>query len=155
MLITRKSSSQVGLRVDLDGKADHFCAAVSVRLRFGKADRISWGRSEFALFDVLNRRLHTMFKFIKQLISPEDRRTTRVKPRKPTRRKQEGWDPTESIPAPEVHEGNDNTDWDLWQCSVDSQMQPLSPGARAQANTRPSQLDALDPFARVSKNSDL
>ncbi len=96
-----------------------------------------------------------MFKFIKQLVSPEARQTTQATTRKPERRKQEAWDPTESIPASEVLEGNDDTDWDLWQCSVDSQMQPLTPSVRIEANATPSQFDDLDPFARVSKNSDL
>ena len=96
-----------------------------------------------------------MFKFIKQLVFPTARPTTQRTTRKPERRKHEAWDPTESIPASEVLEGNDHTDWDLWQCSVDSQMQPLTSSVRIKADATPSQLDDLDPFARVSKNSDL
>jgi hypothetical protein len=96
-----------------------------------------------------------MFKFIKHLVSPAAGPTTQPTKRKEEKRKHKAWDPTESIPVPEVVEGNDNTDWDLWQCSVDSQMQPLTASVRVKANSTPSQFDDLDPFARVSKNSDL
>ena len=104
---------------------------------------------------LIDARLHKMFKFIKQLVSPAARPTTQATTRKPERRKQDAWDPTGSIPTSEVVEGNDNTDWDLWQCSVDSQIQPLTPAVKVKANATPSQLNDLDPFARVSKNSDL
>ena len=68
-----------------------------------------------------------------------------------------------SIPAPEVVEGNDHTDWDLWEDSVnalDSQMQSLTHSARIYGNKPPnsqfdaSQFDDLDVFSRVGKNRD-
>jgi hypothetical protein len=94
-----------------------------------------------------------MFKFLKQLVFSAGGPKTQPTTRKPERAKHKEWDPTESIPASEVLEGNDHTDWDLWQCSVDSQMQPLTSSVRI--NATPSQLADLDPFARVTKNSDL
>jgi hypothetical protein len=54
-----------------------------------------------------------------------------------------------------VLEGNDDSDWDLWQCSVDSQLQPLTASVWTRADATPSQFEDFDPFARVSKNSDL
>jgi hypothetical protein len=65
-----------------------------------------------------------------------------------------------ALPVPEVVEGNDHTDWDLWEDSVtalNSQMQSLSPSekkiyARKDAS---SQFDDLDVFSRVGKNRDL
>ncbi len=64
-----------------------------------------------------------------------------------------------SLPVPEVVEGNDHTDWDLWEDSVialDSQMQSLGPSAKSYARKEaPSQLDDLDVFSRVGKNRDL
>jgi hypothetical protein len=96
-----------------------------------------------------------MFRFIKRLISPEPEQRAQPTRRKPEARRKEAWEQPHMVPAPEVVEGNDETDWDLWQCSVDSQMQSLSPSAKIKVNTTPSQLDELDPFARVSKNSDL
>ena len=60
-------------------------------------------------------------------------------------------------PLPEVvAEGNDVTDWSLWEDSVlalDSQMQGLLPSARIYVrDTRPSQLHDVDAFASVGKN---
>ena len=64
-----------------------------------------------------------------------------------------------ALPVPEVVEGNDHTDWDLWEDSVialDSRMQSLSPSAKIYArNEAPSQFDDLDVFSRVGKNRDV
>ena len=65
-----------------------------------------------------------------------------------------------ALPVPEVVEGNDHTDWDLWEDSVialDSQMQSLSPSAKKiyARKDAPSQFDDLDVFSRVGKNRDL
>lgn len=59
-------------------------------------------------------------------------------------------------PLPEVvAEGNDATDWSLWEDSVhalDSQMQGVLPSARIYVrDTRPSQLHDVDAFASVRK----
>jgi hypothetical protein len=59
-----------------------------------------------------------------------------------------------SMPLPEVvGEGNTQADWSQWEDSMmalDSQMQDLMPSARVYArDTRPSQLDDIDPFSSV------
>lgn len=59
-----------------------------------------------------------------------------------------------SMPLPEVvGEGNTQADWSQWEDSVmalDSQLQDLMPSARVYArDTRPSQLDDIDPFSTV------
>jgi hypothetical protein len=94
-----------------------------------------------------------MLKMFKRLvgIEPESVRPAKrpVGPKRRTR------DPTGPLPLPEVIEGNEHTDWDLWQDSVDSQMQSLKASPNTYVDTIPSELDGLDPFARVSKNSDL
>lgn len=95
-----------------------------------------------------------MFDFFKRLVAVPAKQTTQPR-HKPKRRKQEALDPTEPIPVPEVVEGNDHTDWDLWQDSVDSQLQSLSPSSRTFADTTPSQLDDLDPYSKVRRIRDL
>jgi hypothetical protein len=56
-------------------------------------------------------------------------------------------------PLPEVVEGNDETDWDLWQDSVDSQMQSLnSRSAPLRSDSAKTGYDEQDPFSGVSKN---
>jgi hypothetical protein len=55
---------------------------------------------------------------------------------------------TEPMPLPDVVEGNEPTDWDLWNDSVrvmDSRMQSLEQAAQHGA----------DPFANVGKNRDV
>ena len=59
---------------------------------------------------------------------------------------------------PEVQEGNEHTDWALWEDSVnvlDSQMQGLTPSAKIYERDKqtPSEYQELDPFARVNKKS--
>ena len=61
-------------------------------------------------------------------------------------------------PLPEVVEGNEHTDWALWEDSVnvlDSQMQGLTPSARIYERDKqtPSEYQDLDPFARVNRKS--
>ena len=80
--------------------------------------------------------------------------------RTPTRRRAvSGPLPGYPLPAPEVVEGNEHTDWDLWEDSVnalDSQMQGLTPSAKIyNSQARPSQFDDLDVFSRVTKNRDV
>ena len=65
---------------------------------------------------------------------------------------------TDEPPLPEVVEGNEHTDWALWEDSVivlDSQMQGLTPSARIYEREKqtPSEFQDLDPFARVNKKS--
>lgn len=61
-------------------------------------------------------------------------------------------------PLPEVVEGNEHTDWALWEDSVnvlDSQMQGLTPSAKIYERDKqtPSEYQDLDPFARVNRKS--
>src|SRR5512133_1945723 len=63
------------------------------------------------------------------------------------------------LPLPEVVEGNDDSDWSLWQDSVefhDSQMQetwPVTEPGPLQGATPSIEPEAIDPFASVHKNS--
>ncbi len=62
------------------------------------------------------------------------------------------------LALPEVQEGNEQTDWALWEDSVsvlDSQMQGLAPSSRIyeRVKERPSEYQELDPFSSISKNS--
>lgn len=62
----------------------------------------------------------------------------------------------EKPPLPEVVEGNEHTDWALWEDSVmvmDSQMQGLSPSAKIYEREKqtPSEFQDIDPFSRVGK----
>jgi len=59
---------------------------------------------------------------------------------------------------PEVVEGNEHTDWALWEDSVmvlDSQMQGLTPSARIYERDKqtPSEYQDIDPFAGVNRKS--
>jgi hypothetical protein len=65
-----------------------------------------------------------------------------------------------AAPLPEVvAEGNTQADWSAWEDSMaalDSQMQGLMPTNRVYVrDTRPSQLDELDPFAGVRRKRDV
>lgn len=64
----------------------------------------------------------------------------------------------EEVPLPEVVEGNEHTDWALWEDSMtvlDSQMQDLTPAARIYEKDKqtPSEYQDLDPFSRINKKS--
>lgn len=59
---------------------------------------------------------------------------------------------------PDVVEGNEHTDWALWEDSVmvmDSQMQGLTPSARIYEREKQTQSEFqdIDPFSRVNKKS--
>jgi hypothetical protein len=96
-----------------------------------------------------------MFDFLKRLVGTPAKETSQPTRRRPKTRKPAGHDPGEPSQAPEVVEGNDHTDWDLWQDSVDSQAAPLTRSSTAFADTTPSQLDDLDPYAKVRRNRDI
>lgn len=103
-----------------------------------------------------------MFDFFKRFAAPAKKPTASSKPagrRTPaSRRAANAPLPGAPLPAPEVIEGNDHTDWDLWEDSVnslDSRMQGLTPSAKIYSNAQPSQFDDLDVFSRVTKNRDL
>lgn len=94
-----------------------------------------------------------MFKFLKRLAVPEPRtpapaRKAAAKPRAPEAK-------PEPDVLPEVLEGNEQTDWALWEDSVaalDSQMQSLSPSARIYDKPEtPSDYQDIDAFSRVTR----
>ena len=94
-----------------------------------------------------------MFKLLKRLAGIESEPARPVKrARGPKRRTADDTDP---LPLPEVTEGNEATDWDLWENSVNSQIQGLDAlRRRNQSDTIPSELDGIDPFSKVGKNRD-
>ena len=102
-----------------------------------------------------------MFNIFKRSApEPKPAAKTKAKPvsgRIPTTRRAAA--PLPDVAAlPEVVEGNEHTDWALWEDSVnvlDSQMQGLTPSARIYERDKqtPSQYQDLDPFSRVSKKS--
>lgn len=62
------------------------------------------------------------------------------------------------VSVPEVQEGNEHTDWALWEDSVmvlDSQLQGLTPSARIyeRVKERPSEYQDIDPFSSIGRNS--
>lgn len=97
-----------------------------------------------------------MFDFLKHLVGFKDAQQPPTRRRR--KRRQVALDATEPIPTAEVVEGNEHTDWALWEDSVnalDSRMQSLSPSARIYSRSPPSQFDDIDPFSKVGKNRDL
>jgi hypothetical protein len=96
-----------------------------------------------------------MFNTIRRLLGfshPE------VPVRKRRRRKRVEVHLTGPDALPPIIEGNQETDWDLWQDSVDSQMQSLNsrsmPLRRTSGSSGNTAYDELDPFAKVGKNRD-
>lgn len=95
----------------------------------------------------------------------------RPAPEKPTKAatRHEPAKATASLPRPlplplqqaalsEVQEGNDVSDWALWEDSVnvlDSQMQGLTPSARIyeRVKEQPSEYQDIDPFSSVNRKS--
>jgi hypothetical protein len=99
-----------------------------------------------------------MFDFLKRLLSPAAKPAAQPAMRR--RKSRSATVTAEPIPVPEVVEGNDHTDWDLWEDSVntlDSRMQSITPSSRIYdySSTQPSELGEVDVFSRVSKNRDL
>ena len=95
-----------------------------------------------------------MLKLFKRLLGIQAAEPQPPPRRRRSARKQPPREPGDPPPLPDVVEGNDETDWDLWQDSVDSQVAPLAPSSRNYPDTVPSQLDGLDPYHRVGKNRD-
>lgn len=95
-----------------------------------------------------------MFKFLKRLTAPDP---------KPIRRKSAARLPaaessSQPAPLPEVTEGNEETDWSLWEDSMsalDSQMQSLGPSSRfSEKRDQSSDYQDIDAFSRVSRKDD-
>ena len=92
-----------------------------------------------------------MFDFIKRLLGVPAQVPPPV--RKPRKRPEPQGDTVPSA-LPEVIEGNDETDWNLWKDSVDSQVQALnSRAAPLKSGPARTAYDERDPFSRVGKNS--
>jgi hypothetical protein len=102
-----------------------------------------------------------MFKFLKRSVP-----TPKPKPAAPQHKpasRSRGYDArTEPGPVPEVTEGNEQTDWALWEDSVaalDSQMQGLTSSMQGLTSSvriydkpeTPSEYQDVDAFARVTK----
>ena len=81
----------------------------------------------------------------------------RSAPAKPTRAR--GADVLEPLPLPQVHEGNQDSDWAMWEDSV---LEQDSRFPSQFADTVPSHFDTnahsaadadVDPFAQIGKNT--
>lgn len=101
----------------------------------------------------------TMFSFFKRS-APEPAKKAVATPtvRKPAPAAVQSSPLPESHSVPEVVEGNEQTDWALWEDSMtvlDSQMQGLTPSARIYERDKqtPSEFQDLDPFSRINKKS--
>jgi hypothetical protein len=87
-----------------------------------------------------------MFGLFKREPHPEARQRAE-RPRSSSAQDRSYEESTEPMPLPEVVEGNEPTDWDLWNDSVrvmDSRLQQLQKAAH----------HGPDPFANVGKNRD-
>jgi hypothetical protein len=93
-----------------------------------------------------------MFKFLKRSAVPEPKRP--ALPRKPAAKPRLPEAGHEPAALPEVTEGNEQTDWALWEDSVaalDSQMQSLSPSSIYGKLDSPSDYQDVDAFSRVKR----
>jgi hypothetical protein len=95
-----------------------------------------------------------MFEFLKRLVSPD---VTQPPPRRRKSSKKTSAAAIGHEPAslPEVTEGNEHSDWELWEDSVvslDSRMQGLMPSSKIYDDPeRPSEYQDLDAYSKVSK----
>lgn len=95
-----------------------------------------------------------MFKFLKRTAVPEPRKPAPQRKPAAKRDAQDHRLPEPSVLA-EVTEGNEQTDWALWEDSVaalDSQMQSLSPSsAYGRLGSSSNYQDDIDAFSSVRK----
>ena len=96
-----------------------------------------------------------MFEFLKRLVSPEPTPAPRRRKKSSMRKSgpaEAGHDPA---PLPEVKEGNEHSDWELWEDSVvslDSRMQSLMPSSKIYDDPeRPSEYTDLDIYSSVRR----
>lgn len=99
-----------------------------------------------------------MFKFFKRFAAPAAKAVTPIARRKAAPPASAGPVMAEPVPVPEVVEGNEPTDWALWEDSMtimDSQMQSLTPSGRIyeREKEKPSEFQDIDAFSGVNKNS--
>lgn len=99
-----------------------------------------------------------MFHFLKRLVSPEPQPEARPKPRprKPAGKSAGTPEFEDTTPLVEVTEGNEHSDWELWEDSVvslDSRMQGLMPSSKIYDDPeRASEYQDLDAFSKVRRN---
>jgi hypothetical protein len=95
-----------------------------------------------------------MFQFLKRLVSPEPEAAQPPRRRKPAN-KSGAVDFQDTTPLPEVTEGNEHSDWELWEDSVvalDSRMQGLMPSSKIyEEPERPSEYQDLDAYSTVRR----
>ena len=95
-----------------------------------------------------------MFQFLKRLVSPVPEAPA-PRRRKPAHRTRTANEFDDTAPLPEVTEGNQHSDWELWEDSVvtlDSRMQGLMPSARIyEEPERLSEYQELDPYSAVRR----
>lgn len=103
-----------------------------------------------------------MFKWFKDRGARPAAKKASSRPAHPRAPAPQPVDPEPSLPAnlPEVvGEGNTQADWSAWEDSMtalDSQFPGLEPSSRVRVrDTRPSQLDEIDPFSSVRKKRDV
>ena len=97
-----------------------------------------------------------MFEFLKRMVKPEPPVAPPPRRRKPSMKSGSDDAATEPAPLPpEVTEGNDHADWELWEDSVvslDSRMQGLMPSSKIYDEPeRPSEYQDLDAYSTVRK----
>jgi hypothetical protein len=95
-----------------------------------------------------------MFQFLKRLVSAEPEPAPQPRRRKPVQ-KTGAADFQDTAPLPEVTEGNEHSDWELWEDSVvslDSRMQGLMPSSKIyEEPERPSEYQDLDAYSAVRR----
>jgi hypothetical protein len=97
----------------------------------------------FTLFDFLKRRNTTQ-------VQPPKRATAGSGASRSSPKARQAYDPLSPLPVPEMKEGNEESDWSMWEDSVafqDSKTNSITP------ETRPAPLNPAepieDPFAKV------
>jgi len=102
-----------------------------------------------------------MFKFLKRSVPTPKPKPKPAAPQRKSASRSRGLD-AHPGPLPEVIEGNEQTDWALWEDSVaalDSQMQGLTSSMQGLTSSvriydkpeSPSEYQDIDAFARVTK----
>ena len=97
-----------------------------------------------------------MFKFLKRLAMPEPKPKPARKRKVSKKSRLPGEIATEPSALPQVTEGNDHSDWALWEDSVaalDSQMNSISPPSSrfAPDPEEVSEFQAFEVFDRVNR----
>lgn len=99
-----------------------------------------------------------MFEFFRRSTAAPAKSSAKTATRTATRTSARVPGVADPAPLPQVVEGNEHSDWALWEDSVmllDSQMQALTPSARIYERQKdaPSEYQDVDPFAKIGKKS--